>query len=616
MQVFTKKTFPVLSLAVSLTCGLLWVVFPGRLTWPLLLVALLPWLLSWRYGRFPFPHTPFVGFLLLFVATAAIGVVTAYDRGQAWGKFWIIIGALLVFWALAVLPRNTVHWGGGMLWGVAAGFAVYFLLTHNWQQWPTDFSLLTRLGSGWMGIRPSFSRPPLHPNLVGGIIAAFAPLGMAWTWHWWARRAWGWLSSTLIVNLIVLLALLLTSSRAAWVALGITLMVTVLWWGSVRLLLARQRVVNRQVLAVCMVLIVVGVGFLPVVGIMAAMSGPNGDASRFVLYQQTWALVRDFSFTGAGLATFGGLYAQYIQVVPHFLFSYAHNLFLDIWLEQGIVGFLSFLLFMLGVEWMLCARILRVHTETAVIEPEEIRVWQWAVAAAIMVMLLHGLLDDSFYGTIRIALLSAPTAAVWSGVLGTPLFLALPGLAIALSSERTLTWSAVWRPLFFFMVAFGLAGGAWRLVDGDVLFARWYANQGALALARVELAGWPTGVWDDGHQVRDRAAAAAQLTEALQRDPNNTTAQYRLGLIAMTKRDYETAVSHLEMAHHLDPKHRGITKNLGYSYVWLGDLDKAATLLADIAETHEEMDAYSWWWQQQGRTDLSDWAMQMAQRFP
>ena len=53
------------------------------------------------------------------------------------------------------------------------------------------------------------------------------------------------------------------------------------------------------------------------------------------------------------------------------------------------------------------------------------------------------------------------------------------------------------------------------------------------------------------------------------------------------------------------PKNRGLIKNLGYSYLWLGEMDKAKTLLEQLPETQEELKAYTWWWNTQGRSDLS-----------
>jgi hypothetical protein len=81
-------------------------------------------------------------------------------------------------------------------------------------------------------------------------------------------------------------------------------------------------------------------------------------------------------------------------------------------------------------------------------------------------------------------------------------------------------------------------------------------------------------------------------------------------MIAMLRRDFNSAVGYLETAHSQAPTHRGIIKSLGYSYVWLGNMDMAQPLLAQIPEARDELDVYTWWWKSQGRGDLSQNAFQ------
>ena len=82
----------------------------------------------------------------------------------------------------------------------------------------------------------------------------------------------------------------------------------------------------------------------------------------------------------------------------------------------------------------------------------------------------------------------------------------------------------------------------------------------------------------------------------------------------MLRRDFKTAAVNLETAHEEAPNHRGIIKSLGYCYVWLGDMDKAQTLLDQIPEAQHEMQVYTWWWGKQGRPDLSERASLMISR--
>jgi lipopolysaccharide biosynthesis regulator YciM len=112
------------------------------------------------------------------------------------------------------------------------------------------------------------------------------------------------------------------------------------------------------------------------------------------------------------------------------------------------------------------------------------------------------------------------------------------------------------------------------------------------------------------------AASLIWFEQGLKVTENNSTIHYRLGRIAILKRDYKTAVSHLEIAYRANPNHRGIIKSLAYSYVWLGQFQQAASLLEDIPEAADEMEVYIWWWRTQQQEELSTYAAQMAAMLP
>ena len=80
----------------------------------------------------------------------------------------------------------------------------------------------------------------------------------------------------------------------------------------------------------------------------------------------------------------------------------------------------------------------------------------------------------------------------------------------------------------------------------------------------------------------------------------------------MLRGDFQSAAGYLETALEQAPEHRGIIKSLGYCYTWLGDVDKARPLLEEIPEARSELEVYVWWWDTQGRLDLSAHASEMA----
>jgi len=151
-------------------------------------------------------------------------------------------------------------------------------------------------------------------------------------------------------------------------------------------------------------------------------------------------------------------------------------------------------------------------------------------------------------------------------------------------------------------------------VNINKVISHWYANLGALQMSQAELKNFPANQWATSDMVHRLEAAESTLQAALQYDPQNQTANYRLGLISMLRQDFKTAAANLETAYQEAPHHRGISKSLGYCYVWLGDMDKAQKLLDRIPEAQHEMKVYIWWWGTQGRPDLSERASLMISR--
>jgi O-antigen ligase len=330
--------------------------------------------------------------------------------------------------------------------------------------------------------------------------------------------------------------------------------------------------------------------------LLSLLPGPDATTGRLELIEQTLQLCCDYPFTGGGLMGFAGLYSTYIRVIPFFQFSYSHNLFLDVLLEQGVGGLLSLLIILLASFPLLRPPKSSVRDRRI---SKEIRLFRWAVFAGLVALVLHGIMDDALYGTQ-----------------GTPLLFLLPGLAIAFSSkyERERSYTRGTTRRIIFAAAVVVLGIMLAATFAQTLQGKWYSNLGAVRMAKVELAQWPTNRWNNGSNVEDLAASACLFERALSKVPDNATARFRLGLIEMLRRDYSEAAAHLEVAYVKDDRHRGVIKSLGYCYVWRGQFDDAAVLLSRIPEAGEEMAAYSHWWRVQGREDLASNAARMAAR--
>jgi tetratricopeptide (TPR) repeat protein len=130
-------------------------------------------------------------------------------------------------------------------------------------------------------------------------------------------------------------------------------------------------------------------------------------------------------------------------------------------------------------------------------------------------------------------------------------------------------------------------------------------------MTRAELRSWPARDWEHDIDEVQLAEAEVMFHRALQYDPQNHTAHHRLGLVALRDYNFQHAIEHLEQSYQAVRDHRGIQKNLGYAYVWAGQIVKAKPLLSTIEEAREEMRIYGGWWRSQGRDDLSENAFLM-----
>lgn len=593
-HVIESRWFALADLALVSFCMVVWYLWPPVGRW-LLLIALIPWFARVTVGSFPFKRTQLDLFLVIFIITAAIGVWAAYDRTSAWVKFWLIIWAVLLYYAIVGQPHKNLWLVVGLLCVFNALLAGYFLLTNDWTVQRTDIGMLNQLALWWMTVRPTLSANGPHPNIVGGLLAAFAPLTFVLGWLAWQKESWAIGLLAGITGALILAGLLLTSSRAAWLALAIALGIWLLWLlsGYVADLISWKRSFIF-ILAFLSGLVVTFwlVTFIPAgfVGLLDRLPGPEHTAGRLEIARDSLKLMADFPITGGGLTAFAGLYSHYMRVIPFFLFSYSHNLFLDVILEQGLFGLLTFLI-ILGVSFW------------SLLDGQDHGTIRWAILAGLIVVIIHGLADDSFYGGR-----------------GTPLLFTLPGLAIAITyrerdseGKKPLAnpgrqvrrrWQIAISLLILFIFAY-----AFR----KPLVSEWFANLGAVHMSRYELVDFPSGKWDERQDLVALESAKDYFGRSLQLNPINFTAQHRQGLIAMRANDFYGAQSYLEKAYLVDPEHRGLRKVLGYNYVWTGQLENATRLLVDIPEAESELKAYYGWWNSQGREDLSTLSVRMVE---
>ena len=567
-------------------CGAVWMVNPQAGVW-FILIALSLFLLKVFTGIVEFNSSDWL--LLVFLITTVVGYWAAYDRAAAWNKAWLIAAGILLYYSLRAQPKGNLTWVSVLFFSIGVCTSLYYFLTYDFVAAPRRIDLVNTIGRWIMSVRPQTGWTPIHPNYVAGIVAVAVPFIYYPIWKFRQDNEhipvvfYGFMTIGLGVAFI---ALVMATSRGVVMAIASGVGGWVLWkmmqsegvkrW-------VKSEAVFPSALIIYLLAIVVFLYLGP------ATSGSvftglyfYGTGSRAELFSRSLYLVFDYPITGGGLGAFPGLYSQYILNIPFFNVPNSHNLFLDVAIEQGVFGGLSFLILHIVSLWKVSSSIAKEN----VVQP-----FKWIVLFSLIVAIVHGMVDDYLYNGI-----------------GSILSLFLVGLSLNGEKKN----NAINRRFDFRTVALiVIIWVAIGLVNLNHIRSIWYANLGAVQLSKLELDGFPKSGWAGEDIIPKLDVADKTLHSSLQFDTSNRTANQRLGMIAMLRRDFVPAVGYLSVAYKQTPNHRGIIKSLGYSYTWLGDMDIAQPLLSQTPEAQEELDVYIWWWETQGRSDLSENAAMM-----
>ncbi|MDI6696122.1 MAG: O-antigen ligase family protein [Anaerolineales bacterium] len=589
-------------IGVSLSGSLLY--FLKRPAWWPLIIALIPIGLALSAGHFPFKRARFDWAVGVFGFTALLGVWAAYDQAGALHKFLIIAASILLCYAVAAQKEGGEQLIGFFLICLGCVISAVFLLAHDWQTQAADYEWINRLGRSWAAVRPQVIAWPSAPNKVGGILATLFPYTIAlaisnspFSTH--ASRRWGLGTLALLACSLIAMGLLMSSSRGAWLSLTLAF---VLWLVLIvySRIQARSRPLAKWIVRVSLIFlgaaitIVILSQFQTLIYWFDRLPGLASGHSRAEIAANSLRLVQDFPFSGGGLGSFPGLYSQYIQSIPFYLYGYSHNFYLDVAIEQGVIGLGSLVLI------LFISLFIAIHqVKREALTESSVSLLRHATLIALITMILHGFVDDAFYGEK-----------------GTPLLFLFPGLTIYLNGG-----------------SFGFSGINLSLrrhqrsalaiialtVFSLMLFlpkanSYWHSNLAAVRMAKFQLTDFPGGRWKIGAEGGGWDSVERLLLQAFNQNNQNRPAAYRLGLIALMRMDFVKAADFLTIAYHIDPGHRGVVKNLGYCYVWLNQPDQALPLLQEIPEAQQELEAYTGWWRLQGRPELAEKAALMLKR--
>jgi tetratricopeptide (TPR) repeat protein len=497
-----------------------------------------------------------------FLLTLVVGAWAAYDPVLALVRF-VQIGVGLAL-ATAIVGGASVHRVAALEWAGMGCAAATILLSLGLLLGLTSNSGV--IASGLMLLCP----------LVGGVMM----------WDGWAgRRLRAWLGGGALV--LALVGLIASGERTVWLSLAVGFASGGLLalWGDVR----RPQPLRWAVIAFAQGGLLVGLCVYGLILVDPAVAGwlrtapfLDGLLERTGLWRESLALVGDYRFTGGGLGATALLYSTYVYLV-HVPYAYhAHNLYLQIGLEQGVLGLVSGW----GI-WM--SSILAVIQCYHSLEKGE----RWlglATFSALVAVAFYGLLDADLYAGWMATLLFLPCGFA----------LALPWVSKSKTHDDS---NSIGHALLT-----GLLGVPMVLLLGWLLWpgsgAHLHANLGAVAQTRAELRRYAWPAWPIQDALRrspaiDLSTAIAHYRAALALDNANITAHARLGQIALSRGEYGRAFEHLRSAYAVAPQRMAVRLLLGEVSAIQGAREQAVTLWQALGPDHTEAFQERVWWYQQ-----------------
>ncbi len=519
--------------------------------------------------------------LALFLLSALIGLLPAYDRGLAWLPLAYLLGGGVVY---ALVSRVGAR-GSNVLRiaivisALGALAAVYIILQLPHTPADDKIGVISRLLEGLARVIPDFGLPKILPNsaatLLEGLIFLALGAGMALR----GRATSAARLALFACAAIMAAAVFLTVSRGAWLALALA----GLAWAAAYFRPARWLGLALVALALALLLVVIvsqDVFILQRIPLVDKTIAPLFlRPDRLDVYRGSLQLIGDVPLSGVGLGKqFAMNYSRYVLIIQVPYLEYSHNLYLEAWLQQGILGLAALLWLLATIIFSAVRGLQRGHA--TLFEGA----WVGLVA-----MFLHGLTD------------ARPYSDWWTWL---PFFVLCGILSAELLREHvTSGWRASLLPLA--VTAVVLLAVSTTL---PALPAAWRTNLGAIQQAKADL-----GVTlRDDQRAALRAQAEANFQRAAALAPGERAANLRLGWMLAEDEDFNAAVRYLEAAYTAAPGSPTVIKALGLGYVWNGQVDRAAQMLAALPGMAQELNNWAFWRMSQGKALLARRAYQTS----
>ena len=323
------------------------------------------------------------GAVLALLLLLPINLWVTSDPAVTLPRIYAFGANLALFWAVAA-QRNSpwLRWSGWGFLFIGLMLVVALILTTQFNKTKLPFidhNIYAFLPPGGYAF---WDQQKLNPNMSGGVLALFLLPVVILIWR---GRSWQQRDLAKVVAGLMIIVLLLTQSRGAIVAASIALLVVTSlqnrWW------------------------ILLWLVFMSVLGVVLyrfgsetilAFVSDQSDilrTSSFQAREELWTraiyLIKDFPLTGVGLGQVEtSIKTFYPPTHPDLTanFDHAHNLYLQIGVEMGLIGLAAHVV-LFGTLFYLLLQHVR-HFQNSYVAA-----YGLCLAGSLITLLVHGLFD-------------------------------------------------------------------------------------------------------------------------------------------------------------------------------------------------------------------------------
>ena len=312
---------------------------------------------------------------------------------------WLLLD-IAVFYAVFLWARTERRLRLSAFLLVMAGLALALVAPFG-VDWIED-------AKGFLNFSPIYAAIPrlinerIHPNIRAGALAAVLPLAMSLMFPPGTEDRGSPILRRLLpvvcgLSFAVMLAvLILTKSRGTWLGTAVGLGIV---------LICRWPRLRWPALALVALLLIAGLIIGPARGAQALAAAVGGWEGRLELWSRALEAIADYPFTGIGMGTFDHViplrYPYVLLAGAELAVPHAHNLFLQVAVDLGLPGLIAFVA-LLGL--VLAAA---VQSARAWAGDQALALQVTGLAAGLVAMLVHGLLDAASWG-------SKPAVFIWA----------------------------------------------------------------------------------------------------------------------------------------------------------------------------------------------------------